>query len=97
MHVNALRTKWLSVILASAGLLLVTSGCRTTDKTIAICEQNNRTCHQSCADGNTSFNNSKTAFQIVSQCDIRCDKTYDGCLKRQQNKNVRVIDDTPNY
>lgn len=38
---------------------------------------------------------SKIAHQSVSQCDLRCDKNYQACLKRAENRSVRVIDDTP--
>ncbi len=76
-------------------MLLLGAGCHTTDKATAICEENNRTCHRGCSNSNANFNNSKTAHQSISQCDIRCDRNYQSCLKRQQDKTVRVIDDTP--
>jgi hypothetical protein len=39
--------------------------------------------------------NSKLAHQSVSQCDLRCEKNYQTCLKRAENRSVRVIDDKP--
>lgn len=60
-----------------------------------VCEQNNRMCHQNCNLTNTSMEQSKIAHQSVSQCDLRCDKNYQSCLKRAENRAVRVIDDTP--
>jgi len=81
--------------LAVVAVCALTAGCRTTDKAMAICEENNRSCHRGCSNSNANFDNSKTAHQSVSQCDIRCDRNYQACLKRQQDKTVRIIDDTP--
>ncbi|AFM12113.1 hypothetical protein [Turneriella parva] len=84
---------WIFLAIAAAGA--ISTGCRTTDKAMAVCEENNRSCHRGCSSSNAGFDNSKTAHQSISQCDIRCDRNYQACLKRQQDKNVRVIDDTP--
>ncbi len=86
--------KKLIITFLTAGLFIV-AGCHTTNKAMAICEENNRSCHRGCSNSNAGFDNSKTAHQSISQCDIRCDRNYQACLKRQQDKTVRVIDDTP--
>ncbi|GEM_PF-2006815 len=87
--------KNLWVTLAIAAAFAIIAGCRSADKATAICEENNRSCHRGCASSNSGFDNSKTAHQSISQCDIRCDTNYQACLKRQQDKTVRIIDDTP--
>ncbi len=85
----------IAILLIVATTFALAPGCRTTDKAMAICEENNRTCHRGCTNNNANFENSKTAHQIISQCDIRCDRNYQACLKRQQDKNVPIIDDKP--
>jgi len=59
---------------------------------MAVCEENNRVCHHGCSADNVHFAQSKTASQRISQCDLRCDSNYQACLKRQQDKKIRVID-----
>ncbi|MFZ5628884.1 MAG: hypothetical protein ACOY5B_07120 [Spirochaetota bacterium] len=71
------------------------SACRSVDRATEMCEQNNRMCHQNCNLANTSMSHSKMAHQSVSQCDLRCETNYQSCLKRAENRSVRVIDDTP--
>lgn len=76
-------------------LLVSLVACRSVDRATEMCEQNNRNCHQNCNLGNTSMSHSKMAHQSVSQCDLRCETNYQSCLKRAENRSVRVIDDTP--
>lgn len=78
-------------------LMVFLSGaaCRSVDRATEMCEQNNRMCHQNCNLANTSMSHSKMAHQSVSQCDLRCETNYQSCLKRAENRSVRVIDDTP--
>lgn len=83
---------WQSLLLAA---LMVIGGCRSVDRATEMCEQNNRMCHQNCNLANTSMSHSKMAHQSVSQCDLRCETNYQSCLKRAENRSVRVIDDTP--
>lgn len=67
--------------------------CRSADKATQICEQNNRNCHQGCNMANANFSQTKTAHQSVSECDVRCEKNYQSCLKRSENPGIRIIDD----
>jgi hypothetical protein len=76
-------------------LLVSLVACRSVDRATEMCEQNNRNCHQNCNLANTSMANSKLAHQSVSQCDLRCEQNYQTCLKRAENRSVRVIDDKP--
>lgn len=76
-------------------LLFTCTACRSTDRATEMCEQNNRTCHQSCNLADTSMAHSKMAHQSVSQCDLRCEGNYQSCLKRATDRAIRVIDTAP--
>ena len=71
--------------------------CRTTDKATLVCEENNRNCHRGCEMSNSNFSQTKTAHQSANLCDVRCEKNYQSCLQRAENRNVKVIGDAPGY
>ena len=75
--------------------LLATSliSCRSTDKAAQICEDNNTACHQHCSNSNANFSNTRISTQPIGPCDTRCEKNYQACLKRRENKSVKVIGD----
>lgn len=66
--------------------------CRSTDKQTQICEQNNRECQQNCVNSNANFTNTRLPTQPVGPCDLRCEQSYQSCLKRSENPGVRIID-----
>lgn len=67
--------------------------CRSTDKATQICEDNNTECHQNCSNSNANFSNTRISTQPIGPCDTRCDKNYQACLKRRQDKGVKIIGD----
>lgn len=67
--------------------------CRSADKLTQICEDNYTECNQSCTSKNARFTTSKTAQQQTSRCDLECDRNYNACLKRQENKSIKGVSD----
>lgn len=67
--------------------------CRSADKASQICENNNTECHQNCSSTNANFSNTRLGTQPVGPCDTRCDNNYQACLKRREDKAVKVIGD----
>jgi hypothetical protein len=75
-------------------LILVTlMSCQSGDKRMKICEQNNTECQQNCTITNANFSQTRPTTQSLQQipsvCDTGCEKNYQACLKRQENKAIR--------
>lgn len=82
-----------ALLLTVLVLMSILVSCRSTDKAMQICEDNNTICHQNCATTNANFSNTRISTQPIGPCDTRCDKNYQACLKRRENKAVKVIGD----
>ena len=73
--------------------VLFAVSCRSADKQTQICEQNNTECIQRCNAALSPASKEREPYPLVNQCDIHCEVSYRGCLKRQQNKSIRGVGD----
>lgn len=67
------------------------ASCQSADTMTRICEDNNTECTQKCVITNANFSATRLATQPVGECDKQCEKTYQACMKRQQNKSVKGL------
>jgi len=70
--------------------------CRSADPVTQICEQDDRDCSITCMQSapsqtNSNWPYSNAAYQVASGCEQRCENTYQGCLQRRENLNIRMI------
>lgn len=93
MPVVILKSTLTIMLLAVTVPIPLFTACRSTDKATQICEQTNTECQQNCVTSNANFTNTRLPTQPVGPCDQRCEQNYQNCLKRQQNKSIKGIND----